>query len=125
PRVDHEHETVPAWVDRDDANRKRRPEQADPPIGLREQCRGIDEGQVDAVAFCDLLGEDGGAGGEPQPGTEDCAGAAANGDDHIAIATIRRRWITSEGCRPISQRVLARTKFAPFGNNSMSSISTR
>jgi len=99
-RMHHEHETIPTRIDRDDAHGERRLEQADAAIGLREQRGRIDEGQIDtgadAAAFRDFLGKDGGAGGEAQPGTEARAGAAADGDDHVAVAAIRRRRIAGD-----------------------------
>jgi hypothetical protein len=63
---------------------------------LREQRRRIDESQFDAVGLCDLLGENGRTGGEPQPWTEGRAGAAADGDDHVAIAAVGRCRIAGE-----------------------------
>ena len=104
-RVDHEHETVPARIDRDDAHGQRRAEQADAAVGLREQCRWVDEGEIDAVAFCHLLGENGGAGGEPQRRPEGGAGAAADGDDHVAIAAIGRRRIARDVQADLPQRL--------------------
>jgi hypothetical protein len=104
-RVDHEDESIPARIDRDDAQRKGRTEQADAAIGLREQRRGIDESQIDAVARCDLLGEDRGTGGQSQPRPECRAGAAADGDDHVAIAAIRSRRITREVQADLPERL--------------------
>jgi hypothetical protein len=86
--VDHEHKAVPARKDGDDAQGQRRAEQADAAISLREQRRGIDESEVDAVALGNLLGEYGGTRGKSQPRSERGGGAAADGDDHIAIAAI-------------------------------------
>ena len=104
-RVDHEHEAVPARIDRDDAHGQRRAEQADAAIGLREQRRGIDEGEIDAAALRYLLGENGGAGGEPQPWPEGGAGAAADGDDHVAVAAIGRRRIAGDMQADLPQRL--------------------
>src|SRR5262249_58887838 len=73
-----------------------RAKQAAAPKSLCERARGIDERQFDAVALRNLLGEDSGASGESQPGPEGRAGAAADGDDHIAIAAIRRHRIACE-----------------------------
>ena len=58
-RVDHEHEAVPTWIDGDDAHGQRRAKQADATIGLREQRRWIDEGQIDAVSLRNFLSQDG------------------------------------------------------------------
>jgi hypothetical protein len=104
-RVDHEDEPVPARIDGDDAHRKGRTEQADAAIGLREHRRGIDESQIDAIARGDLLGENRRTGGQPQPRPERRAGAAADRDDHVAIAAIRGRWITREVQADLPERL--------------------
>src|SRR5262249_61082043 len=64
----------------------------------------IDESQIDAIARRDLLGEDRGTGGQSQPRPERRAGAAADGDDHVAIAAIRGRRITREVQADLPQR---------------------
>src|SRR5262249_19843568 len=87
-RMDHEHEAVPARIDGDDAKGQRRAEQADAAIGLREQRRGIDEGELDPVSLGNLLGEYGGTRGKSQPRAERGGGAPAGGDDHNPISAI-------------------------------------
>ena len=96
PRMDHEHEPVPARIDGDNAHRKGRAKQADTAIGLGEQGRRIDERQIDAAALGDLLGQNGRARRQPQPGAEIFAGPAADDNDHVAIAAIRRRRIAGD-----------------------------
>ena len=95
-RVDHEHKAVPAWINGHDAQGQRRAEQPDAAISLREQRRGVDEGELNTVALGNLLGQYGGTRGKSQPRSEGGARAAADGDDHIAIATIWCRRVTRE-----------------------------
>src|SRR5262249_42684362 len=94
-RVDHEHETVPARIDSDDAHGKWRAEQADPAIGLREQRRRIDQSQLDAVAVRNLLGENGGTPGESPPRAEGGGRAAADPNHQVAHADGRRCGVAS------------------------------
>jgi len=122
--VDHEDEPIPARIDGDDAHRKRRAEQADAAIGLREQRRRIDESQIETVDGCDLLGKNGGTGGQSQPRPEGGTGAAADGDDHVAIAAIRRRRIAREVQADLPER-LGANEICAFRQRFHGGISTQ
>ena len=114
---------IPTRIDRDNPHGERRAKQANPAIGLREQRRGIDEGQFNAVALRNLLGENGGSGRELQPWPEGRTGAAADRDDHVAIAAIRRRRIAGDVQADLPQG-FGTNEVCTLGNSSMSGVST-
>jgi len=93
--IDHHHEPVPARIAGNDAHRQLLLEDADAAIGLRQERRGIDEGELD-LALRDALGDDGRAGGHAEPRREVIGAAAADGDAHVTVAAIGRQRIAGD-----------------------------